>query len=276
MMDPGARPGDDDVDPGIGDQPARSGDRHEDGPVRVDLEGERVAFRAALQHAHDDKQRFVDFDERADDPVRPVAAHRVGQVGADNAVVAVDIEVGDEPAGLERQTVDGRERRGDALDAAAPELLSGMPERPVPLHPRRRLGDRRDGRGERHGVGRADRAWGLERLAHQHDVGAERLELLAGLFAGDLAERDHGDHRGDADRDADEAQHRAQPRLAQAVGRLAGIGAEDGEGARHRGRPTREAGAAGRRSDPRPHLRRAGPRGCAAGARTGARSRRRG
>ncbi len=39
VRDAGLRAGDDDIDPGVGDDAARGRDRHEDGPVRLHLEG---------------------------------------------------------------------------------------------------------------------------------------------------------------------------------------------------------------------------------------------
>ena len=96
----------------------------------------------------------------------------------------------------------------------------------TPLNQERRQARLR--RRQLHGVRKGDGAHPAAlSLADDHDVGAERLELLAGLLPGNFAERDHRYDRRNADHDADKAQHRAQPRPAQAFGRFAGIGPED-------------------------------------------------
>ena len=252
-MDADAGSGDDDLDSGVGGDPLRRGYRDEYGFVRVHLERQCIALPLSVQHAHNGEENLIDLDERPQEAIRPRRAHFLRDLGADDAPVSVGIQVRNEPALLQRQLVHAREGSGDALDRAPPDLPAGEAERPAPRYPGRRLDDRRDLRRQLQGVRDADHGPSASiRLADDNDVGAERLELLAGLPLGDLAERDHRNDRGDADHDADQAQHRAQPCPAQAVGRLAGIGRKDLEGSRHRRTP---ASHPGRRRSVGPGLR---------------------
>ena len=241
----GAR--DNHLDLGVGAHPQRGGEGDEDGAVGIDMVGEGVALGVGGEDPDDGEQPLPDFQHGADagigggglahrdcgdrGAVGALAADRCGDLRPEDGEGPVGIEIGDEPAAFEGEGVEGGEGGGDALHLAVAGPFPAVAERVLAEAARGGGGEGVEG-GQ--GQGRVQREGGLgggEGFADHHEIGAERGKLLACLFPGDLAQGHHGDDGGDADHHADHAEAGAQPRLAEAVTGLAGIGPENRESA---------------------------------------------
>ena len=125
----------------------------------------------------------------------------------------------DAAAGLDGPIGDGRIIDRDRLNIGGPVLIAHLHLAHLP----HQIGDQRDGRrlaadrlrvgdGQRRRAAKArPRAAGQHRARkHHREIGAETLDLLAHRRVRAIADRHHGDQRGDADEHAEHGQRRAQ------------------------------------------------------------------